>query len=138
MEELKFYPKHPSDEKTNMIETMAMPYLKEGLVIGVGNLYDEFSADFDQALNKYVDKRFIVEGYAIKVGADIHNKPSIEIAREIDGKCCSLCIFPNDDHYAKVKVVDKVKVEANYLVYANWYGIVMKYAKLVEVNDDRA
>ncbi len=135
-EELKFYPKHPSDEKTAMIETTSMPYLNEGLVVEVGSLNDEFKTDFDKALNKYVDKRFMVEGYAIKVGADIHNKPSIEIAHEIDGKCCSLCIFPNDDHYTKVKVGDKVKVEANYLVYANWYGVVMKYAKLVEVNND--
>ena len=130
-EELKFYPKYPSGTKTHQIETTAMPVLEQDAPFEVKRLYDEFTADADTFLAKYVDKRFEVTGIAKKVGPDIHNKPSIEISDSMDGQTYALVIFPTDDHYSKVKVGDTVVVRANYLVMSNHYGTVMKYSELV-------
>lgn len=132
-EPLTFYPEHPSNEKTRQIETTDMPELQQEAPFDVLALYNEFSADLKAALEVYEDKRFEVTGIAVKVGPDVHNKPSIEISDSADGQCYALVIFPTDDHYSKVSVGDKVTVRANYLVFSNWFGVVMKHSELVEV-----
>lgn len=132
-EQLKFYPKHPSDEKTHLIETTSMPILHQEKPFEVKNLLNEFLSDQESFYNKYIDKRFEITGIAKKVGPDIHNKPSIEISDTINGKTYALVIFPTDDHYKKVKIGDKVIVRANYLVMSNHYGTVMKYSELISI-----
>lgn len=132
-EELRFYPEHPSGEKTHRIETTAMPILEQEAPFDVKILCDEFTADAESFYAKYVDKRFEVTGIAKKVGPDIHNKPSIEISDSANGQTYALMIFPTDDHYSKVEVGDKVIVRANYLVMSNHYGMVMKFSELVSV-----
>lgn len=132
-EPLTFYPKHPSDQKTFQIETTDMPVLPQKAPFDVLPLYQEFSTDLNAALKRYEDKRFEVTGIARKVGPDVHNKPSIEISDSIDGRCYALVIFPTDDHYSQVSVGDKVTVRANYLVFSNWFGVVMKHSELVKV-----
>ena len=136
-EELKFYPKHPSGDKTHQIETTAMPLLEQEAPFGAKTLCDEFTADADSFFAKYVDKRFEITGIAKKTGPDIHNKPSIEISDSIDGQTYALVIFPTDDHYSKVEVGDTVIVRANYLVMSNHYGTVMKYSELVSVENEK-
>lgn len=130
---LEFYPKHPSDEKTHVIETTAMPELYGSAPFEVKVLWDEFSADATSFYEKYIDKRFCVTGVAKKVGPDIHNKPSIELSDEKNGKTYALVIFPTDEHYSRVKAGDRVTVRGNYLVMSNHYGTVMKYSELVSV-----
>lgn len=130
---LEFYPKHPSNLKTLKIETTDMPLLEQNEPFAAEALHQEFIDDLHGALAIYEDKRFEVTGYAIKVGPDVHNKPSIEISDCIDGECHALCIFPTDDFYSQVSVGDKVVVRANYLVLSNWFGVVMKHSELVEV-----
>lgn len=132
-EELKFYPAHPSNEKTRQIETTPMPMKEQAAPYPIKPLADKFRADLNAALAEYEDKRFEVTGVAIKVGPDVHNKPSIELSDCTGGKCHALCIFPTDDHYSRVSVGDTVTVRANYLVMSNWFGIVMKYSELVDV-----
>ena len=132
-EKLKFYPAHPSGEKTHIIETSPMPVLEQSFPFEVKNLNDEFLADDDKFFETYVDKRFEVTGVAIKIGPDIHNKPSIEISDNVGGKCHALCIFPTDDFYSKVSVGDTVIVRANYLVMSNRFGLVMKFSEFVKV-----
>ena len=132
-EDLKFFPKHPSGLKTHKIETTAMPILAQEAPFDVKTLCDEFRADAESFYTKYVDMRFEVKGTAKKVGPDIHNKPSIELADSVSGQTCALVIFPTDDHYSKVGVGDTVVVRANYLVMSNQYGLVMKFSELVSV-----
>lgn len=132
-EELKFYPKHPSGMKTHRIETTKMPVLEQNAAFEVKSLHDEFWADQNIFLATYQDKRFEVTGVAVKIGPDVHNKPSIEIAEEEGGRTYALVIFQTDDHYSKVEVGDRVTVRANYLVMSNWYGTVMKNSELVSV-----
>lgn len=132
-EPLTFYPKHPSPLKTHRIETTPMPTLPQEAPFDVESLFDAFNADLHGALAIYEDKRFEVTGIAIKVGPDIHNKPSIEISDCVGGQTYALTIFPTDDHYSKVSVGDKVTVRANYLVFCNWFGVVMKHSELVSV-----
>lgn len=132
-EALEFYPKHPSGMKTHKIETTAMPILEQDSPFDVKALHEEYVADADSFFTKYVDKRFEVTGVAKKVGPDVHNKPSIEISDSVDGQTYALVIFPTDDHYSKVTVGDTVTVRANYLVMSNWFGTVMKYSELVNV-----
>ena len=132
-EPLTFYPKHPSNLKTQLIETTPMPILHQEAPFDVKSLFNAFSEDLKGALSIYRDKRFEVTGIAIKVGPDVHNKPSIEISYDATGECDTLCIFPNDKHYSKVSVGDKVTVRANYLVFSNWFGVVMKHSELVSV-----
>lgn len=133
MKELEFYPKHPSDSKTHIIETTAMPILSQNTPFDAEVLCEEFSSDSEKFYAKYVDKRFEVTGIAKKVGPDIHNKPSIELSNSTTGQTYALVIFPTDDHYSKVAVGDRVVVRANYLVMSNYYGLVMKFSELVEV-----
>ena len=135
-EELRFYPAHPSGEKTHRIETTDMPRFEQSSPFAVDALLAEFKADQQAFLNKYQDKRFEITGIAVKIGPDIHNKPSIELAAEADGKTCALVIFPTDDHYSKVSVGDKVVVRANYLVMPNWFGTVMKHSELVSAEKE--
>lgn len=132
-EKLEFYPEHPSDNKTYQIETTDMPLLVQENAFEVKKLYEEFWEDRDKFLTSYQDKRFEVTGIAVKVGPDVHNKPSIEIAEEIGGRTYALVIFPTSAHYSKVNVGDKVTVRANYLVMSNWFGTVMKHSELVSV-----
>ena len=128
--ELIFIPSHPSSMKTYEIETKDSVYLKQTSPINSEELYNDFINAFDSSLKKYKDKRFEVTGIAIKVGPDIHNKPSIEISSNIDGRCHILCVFPKDDIYNKVSVGDSVIIRGNYLVMSNWYGIVLKKCEL--------
>lgn len=130
--ELTFYPKHPSGTKTHKIEMTPMPILEQEEPFDAKTLSNEFCADLDGALAIYEDKRFEVTGIAVKIGPDIHNKPSIEISDEVGGQCYTLCIFPSEDFYDQVSVGDRVTVRANYLVMSNWYGVVMKYSELVK------
>lgn len=132
-EPLIFYPKHPSPEKTHKIETKPMPILPQEAPFDAKTLYDAFSADLNAALDIYENKRFEVTGVVVKIGPDIHNKPSIELSDHIGGQTYALIIFPTDDHYGKVSVGDKVTVRANYLVFCNRFGIVMKYSELISV-----
>lgn len=136
-EELKFYPKHPSGDKTYQIETTAMPLLEQDASFDAKTLCDEFTADADSFFAKYADKRFEITGIAKKIGPDIHNKPSIEISDSLNGRTYALVIFPTDDHYSKVKVGDTVVVRANYLVMSNHYGTVMKNSELVSVKNKK-
>ncbi len=132
-EELKFYPAHPSNEKTHRIETTPMPLKAQSAPYAVKELADAFRTDLNAALAEYQDQRFEVTGVAIKVGPDIHHKPSIELSDGVGGACHALCIFPTDAHYSKVAVGDTVIVRANYLVMSNLFGVVMKYSELVSV-----
>lgn len=136
-EELMFYPAHPSGAKTHQIETSPMPIKEQDAPYAVRELADAFREDLDAVLAEYQDKRFEVTGVAIKVGPDIHHKPSIEISDRMGGACHALCIFPTDDHYSKVSVGDTVTVRANYLVMSNWFGVVMKHSELVSVSKDK-
>lgn len=131
-EELIFIPEHPSSIKTHEIETKDSVLLEQTEPIKSKDLYNRFINDFSNSLNKYKDKRFEVTGIAIKVGPDIHNKPSIEISSNVDARCHILCVFPNDDIYNNVLVGNKVTVKGNYLVMSNWYGIVLKKCELKE------
>ncbi len=133
MNRLEFYPRHPSNAKTCIIETTAMPALLQDTPFAAKALFDEFYADEEGFYAKYVDKRFEVTGIAKKVGPDIHNKPSIEISDSVSGQTFALVIFPTDDHYSRVKIGDRVVVRANYLVMSNTYGVVMKFSELVSV-----
>ncbi len=132
-QELAFFPAHPSAEKTHRIETTPMPIKEQSAPYAVRVLADEFRRDLSAALSEYQDKRFEVTGVAIKVGPDIHHKPSIEISDRADGPCHALCIFPTEDHYSKVSAGDTVTVRANYLVMSNQFGVVMKFSELVSV-----
>lgn len=132
-EPLMFYPKHPSPAKTNKIETKLMPILPQDAPFAVKTLCQAFQADLQGALNVYEDKRFEVTGVAVKVGPDVHNKPSIELSDCAGGQTYALTIFPTDAHYSKVSVGDTVTVRANYLVFSNWFGVVMKHSELVRV-----
>ena len=132
-EPLTFYPRHPSSMKTHKIETQPMPILPQEAPFDVKSLFDVFSADLHGALAVYEDKRFEVTGVAVKVGPDVHNKPSIEISDCAGGQTYALTIFPTDDHYSKVSVGDRVTVRANYLVFCNWFGVVLKHSELVHV-----
>lgn len=137
-EELTFYPKHPSGMKTHKIETTPMPMLPQDIPFDVKKLYEEYQADANVFLRKYVDKRFEVTGIAKKIGPDVHNKPSIELSDSVDGKTYALVIFPTDDHYSKVAMGDAVTVRANYLVMSNLFGTVMKFSELVSVEKANA
>ncbi len=130
-EELIFIPEHPSGWKTMQIETKDSPTLEQSEPVDSLELYNLFSSDFDNTLEKYVDKRFEVTGIVTKVGPDIHNKPSIEISNEVNGRCHVLCVFPSTDIYNEVSVGDTVICKGNYLVMSNWYGIVMKKCEIV-------
>ncbi len=132
-EKLEFYPFHPSDEKTHLIETTKMPILEQISPFNVYELLNELQNDLSESLKKYEDKRFEVEGVVIYVGPDIHNKPSIQISTGKKEKCCALTIFQNEEFYNKVSIGDKVIVRANYLVLSNWFGVVMKNSELVKV-----
>lgn len=132
-EPLIFYPEHPSDAKTYQIETSPMPLLSQEAPFPVKSLCGAFRDDLQGSLNIYEDKRFEVTGVAVKVGPDIHNKPSIELSDCPGGKTCALTIFTTDEHYIRVSVGDTVTVRANYLVFSNWYGVVMKHSELVQV-----
>lgn len=132
-EALKFYPRHPSSEKTRQIETSPMPILPQDAPFAVRPLCEAFRADLKGSLAIYEDKRFEVTGIAVKVGPDVHSKPSIELSDCIDGQTYALTIFPTEDHYSRVSVGDRVAVRANYLVLSNQFGVVMKYSELVQV-----
>lgn len=132
-DDLKFYPFHPSDQKTHIIETTALPILEQDKPFDVKDLYDEFYLNEKNFFEKYVDKRFEITGIAKTIGPDIHNKPSIELSNNIDGKTLALVIFPTNEHYSKVNVGDTVIIRANYLVMSNHYGIVMKYSELLSI-----
>ncbi len=132
-EALTFYPYHPSPEKTHRIETTPMPRLSQNVPFKVKSIYEQFQENLERSLEAYEEKRFDVMGVAVKVGPDIHNKPSIELSDRKGGKTYALVIFPNDEHYSEVSVGDTVTIRANYLVLSNWFGVVMKYSELVNV-----
>lgn len=132
-QELRFYPAHPSGEQTRLIETTPMPRKEQDAPYAAKALADTFRADLNAALAEYQGTRFEVTGVAIKVGPDIHSKPSIELSDSMDGSCQVLCVFPNEAHYSQVSAGDTVVVRGNYLVMSNQFGVVLKFSELVDV-----
>ena len=131
-EELKFYPEHPSDEKTAKIQSSPSPMLEgQEAPFEVKELHNQFEKDLYGSLAIYEDKRFDVTGVAIMVGRDIHNLPTVRLSDDVDGRCYAHCIFPADDVLDQVKVGDRVTIRSNYLVLSNKSGIVMKYSELL-------
>lgn len=110
-----------------------MPLLPQDAPFAVKSLCEALHADLQGALALYRDKRFEVTGVAVKVGPDIHNKPSIELSDHAGGQTFALTIFPTDEHYSRVAVGDTVTVRANYLVFCDRFGVVMKHSELVQV-----
>lgn len=131
--EVKFFPSHPTGEKLRLIETAPMPIKAQSAPYEAKALVDECRADLNAALAEYQGTRFEVTGLAVKVGPDIHQKPSIELSDRADGACHVLCVFPNDEHYRKVAVGDTVTVRGNYLVLSDQFGVVLKFSELVHV-----
>ena len=104
-EELKFYPEHPSDEKTAKIQSSLSPMLEgQEAPFEVKELHNQFEKNLYGSLAIYEDKRFDVTGVAIMVGRDVLDQ---------------------------VKVGDRVTIRSNYLVLSNKSGIVMKYSELL-------
>ncbi len=136
-EPLTYYHKHPSALKTHRLETRPMPLLAQEAPIAVQALCESLQADLPGALARYEDRRFEVTGVAVKVGPDIHNKPSIELSDRVGGQVYALTIFPDEAHYRQVSVGDTVTLRANYLVFCNWFGVVMKHSELVRVEKPR-
>ena len=130
-EEIKFYPAHPTDEKTHQLETQDCPILEQSAPIASGELYELFCNDFEHALEVYEDKRFEISGTAIRVGLDGHKKPSVQLSDSVEGRCHVLCVFPTEDVLHEVAVGDKVVIRGNYLVMCNLYGIVIKKCEVV-------
>lgn len=130
---LTYYHKHPSMLKTYLIEKRKMPLLKQKEAIDCYTLYQQFIADMKKTLAIYQDKRFEITGIIMKIGLDVHHKPSIEISNKINGQCYALCIFPTDDIFNKVSLGDQVVVRANYLVMSHLFGIVMKHSELIRI-----
>ena len=131
-EGLKFYPKHPSDEKTRRIQTSPSPMLEgQEAPFDAKELCNQFEEDLYGSLAIYEDKRFDVTGVAIMVGRDIHNLPTVQLSNEVNGRCYVHCIFPTADVLDKVKVGDRVTIRSNYLVMSNKFGVVMKYSELL-------
>lgn len=129
--DIRFYPEHPSPEKTHLIETQDSPLLKQDEPIAASALYSSFFNDFDAMLKTYVDTRFEISGVAIQVGADPHNKPSVRLSDENCERCYALCIFPSEDIYSKVQIGDKIVIKGNYLVMTNYFGVVLKKCELI-------
>lgn len=125
-EPIRFYPEHPSDEKTHQLETQDFPLLEQAAPVSSEALYQLFQDDFHRALSIYLDKRFEISGTAIRVGLDGHGKPSVQLSGEAGGRCHVLCVFPSRDVLEQVAVGDRIVVRGNYLVLCNLYGIVIK------------
>lgn len=130
MEQLKFFPAHPSDEKTSILEFNPSPLLPQTAPVDCARLHSQFETDFDAVYPVYLDKRFEITGIAKEVGPDMHNKPAIWLSDAVGGTCHALCIFPDDSFYSNVQPGDTVTISGNYLVYSNWFGVVMKFCEL--------
>lgn len=130
-EEIRFYPEHPSLEKTELIATVDSPLLPQQAPVDSAALYSQFAENFDAALETFLDKRFEVSGIAVKVGPDGHQKPSVQLSDSIGGRCHVLCVFPSEEVYEMVRPGDRVTVRGNYLVLCNYFGIVLKKCEVV-------
>lgn len=97
------------------------------------SVYDCFVNNYEQAKATFFEKRVDLIGVIIKIGLDIHGKPSIELSDKADGRCYALFVFPNDDFYGKVKEGDTVVCRGNLLNAREPYGAVLKKCELVEV-----
>ncbi len=127
---IRFYPEHPSDEKTEILEFNPSPLLQQDKPVDCTELHSLFKADFDSIYPVYLDKRFEITGVVKEYGLDMHNKPAIWLAADVEGEYDALCIFPDDSFYSKVSTGSRVTIRGNYLVYADVFGIVMKFCEL--------
>lgn len=128
----------PTAEQVRHIETTDLPLLSQTDPLYVKDLHEAFLTDPEKALLQYSGKRFAVTGIVIKIGPDVHNKPSVELSDAADGECHALCIFQNEDFYSQVSVGDIVTLRANYLVFHETYGLVMKKSDLISAEKPHA
>ena len=129
-----FYPYHPSPEKTHQIQSSPSPMLEgQRAPVEAAALREAFDRDPEGTLAVYEDKRFDVAGTVIWVGLDPHGLPTVQLSGEVEGTCCSHCIFPADDILRQVKVGDRVVIRSNYLVLSRRFGVVMKYSELLSL-----
>lgn len=56
-----FYPEHPTDEKTHLIEITKLPVLEQEEPFEIKAFCDEFQEDAESFFAKYIDKRFVVK-----------------------------------------------------------------------------
>lgn len=115
------------------LEKTDCPPLDGTAPIDAVSVYDCFVNNYEQAKAAFIEKRVDLTGVIIKIGPDIHGKPSIELSDKADGRCYALFVFPNDDFYGKVKEGDTVVCRGNLLSAREPYGAVLKKCELVEV-----
>lgn len=128
----KFYPCHPSPEKTHQIQSVPSPMLEgQTAPFDVRVLREAFDADPEGSLSIYQDKRFDVTGTAVWVGLDPHNLPTVQLSDAAGGICYAHCIFPRSDILEQVRVGDRVTIRSNYLVLSSRFGIVMKFSEVL-------
>lgn len=133
---LEFYPRHPTSEKTHKILTSPSPMLEgQNAPFDAAALCKQFEDDLHGSLVLYEDKRFDVTGIVIRVGNDIHGLPTVQLSDSLHGKCCVHCIFPKSDVLDQVSLGNRVVIRSNYLVMSNLYGVVMKFSELLSVEE---
>ena len=123
-------PRNP--EEMRRIEFELLPILPQNAPVNAAELFKAFEADCEQAEKLYKTYRFETNGIASKVQRDVHNKPSIELSDEINGRCYVLCVFNDPAILTQVNPGERVTVRGNYLAASNRFGVIIKNSEVVK------
>lgn len=116
----------------SVITEYDFPVLPQEKACDAKELFEEFCEQFERSLETYRDKRFEVSGIAVKIGPDLHGKPSIELSDCPNGKCHVLFVFESENDYKNVKTGERITCRGNYLGVTNEFGVVMKRSEIVQ------
>ena len=119
-------------ERVAFFETHDCPVFVQDAPLDAAAVYREFTEQYEAAAEKYYEKRVEMTGVVRKIGPDIHNKPSIELSDQVDGRCYALFIFESDEFYNRISVGNTVVCRGNFLRAREPFGAVLKKSEFVD------
>ena len=115
------------------IQAEIKPETKQDKPFEAKQLHTDFCADFENCNKKYFGYRQTVTGVVMWTGEDIHHKHSIQLSDKADGDCYVHCVLIDENHYAGVKVGDRIVMKGNYLECHPEFGVVLKMSEVTEI-----
>ena len=124
-------------ERIHRLETTEAPRFEGEEPLDAIALYKELLEDYENAYNKYYEKRIILSGLVTKVQDDEFGAPSFQFTDNSGSRCYALVVFPDETIYQQVKEGDQAEIIGNVVFIREPYGLVVKNSRLISTESGK-
>lgn len=117
--------------KPNPYRFKDYPTLKQEKPFQVKDIAMEFKENRNRAMERYEQKRMIIEGVVTYAGPDLFGLPSLELSDHAGGENEGLCVFNEESSIEGVHTGDTVTILANFIDCVPEYGPTFKKCEII-------